>query len=161
MSDKFELESEEYYQAALAFIPVTEDQRTARTTARDDSASYSGQWGGDEMGDSFSKNYTKLRTEALTNANEFITSFDGYRKGFVDARRAFVTRDGANGDLQARIGEEITPDGADEPMTVEAGEEISFDGNKSYETLDEVAEEMNAIEDAQEEARDDAEEDYS
>lgn len=160
MSDELELNADEFYKAALAFIPVTEAQRTARSTASTDSAAHDGKWGGDEMGQSFSQNYLPLRTAALKNALTFITSFDGFREAYVDARDEFVKRDGANGDLQARIGEEIRMDNG-EKTTVESGQQLSFDGEETHETPEEIAEDLNAIEDARDEARDDAQENYS
>ena len=161
MSGELKLNAEEFYQAALAFIPVTEAQRTARSTASGDSNSYYGQWGNDEMGLAFYKNYRPLRSGALASANDFVDSFDKFREAFVDARDEFVSRDTANGELQARIGQEITPEGSETPMTVESGQRLSFDGQETFETPEEIAEDLNSIEDAQEEARDDAEEDYS
>lgn len=157
---KLELNADEFYQAALAFIPVTEDQRTARTTARDDSNHYHGKWGGDEMGQAFYKNYAPLRSGALRNAKDFVTAFDQFRHAYVDARNEFVKQDDANGELQARIGEEITTEGGD-TMTVQSGQKLSFDGQETFETPEEIADDLNAIEDAQDEAGEDAEEDYS
>ena len=124
MSGELKLNAEEFYQAALAFIPVTEAQRTARSTASGDSNSYYGQWGNDEMGLAFYKNYRPLRSGALASANDFVDSFDQFREAFVDARDEFVSRDTANGELQARIGQEITPEGSETPMTVESGQRL-------------------------------------
>lgn len=159
MSGELELNAEDFFSAAMAFIPVTESQRTSRTTAGDDSAAYDGKWGNDEMGQSFAKSYVPLRTTTLDNANKFVASFDGFRKAYVDARDEFVKRDGANGDLHARIGEEIVTDDGDK-QTVESGKQLSA-GNETYETPEDIAEDLNTIEDAQEEARDEAKDQYS
>lgn len=160
MTGELKLDAEEFYEAAQAFIPVTESIRTVTNTSRDDSLDHDGEWGGDEMGDSFSASYVSLRSAILENGGEFRKSFDGFRKAFVDARNEYVERDDTNGELHEIVGREITnKDG--QRVTPQADQSMTFDGGETYETPAEIADSLNDIEDAKEEAREDAEETYS
>lgn len=160
MTGELELNAEEFYEAAQAFIPVTESIRTVTETSRDDSFAYHGKWGGDEMGDSFSESYISLRSAILENGLEFRTSFDGFRKAFVDARDEYVERDDANGELQEIVGREITNNDG-QKVTPQADQGTTFDGGETHEKPAEIADDLNDIEDAEDQAREDAEEAYS
>lgn len=160
MSDDLELESEEFYRSALAFIPVTESIETVTSTSRDGSAALAGHIGSDEMGTAFADGYDAMRTNVLINGGKFATSFDGFREAFVDARDEYVEQDDANGELHAIVGREITTESG-QKVTPQSGVGLLPNGDGTSDTPEDIADDLNTIEDAREQAEDDAEENYS
>lgn len=162
MTGELKLNPDEFYQSALAFIPITEDIKQVTRTSRTDSAALAVAIGGgdDEMAAAFAPGYNELRQTVLTNGGTFATSFDMFREAFVDAHDEYVERDDSNGEFTAIVGREITTEDG-QTVTPQSGQGILPNSDGGLDTPEDIADDLNTLEDAQETAQQESEDDYS
>lgn len=156
MTDDFKLDAEEFFRSALDLIPVVALIRRVKSTADSSSAALGTPWGNDELGAAFAFDYQRMRSSILSNTGSVADNVDSLHTSYVEARDEFVETDDDNGELVAIIGREITTESGDK-ITPTAGHGITFDGGHTTETPEDIAEDLNQLDDAEEDATDDAE----
>lgn len=148
---KLKFHAEQFRQAALKFIPVATAQRLSTDTAESSSGGFSAaDWGDDELGQSFAAGYEPIRDQVIKHGGDNATALNMFKDAFVDAHDGYVTTDKDNDGKFTGIRN-------DQVNELDQTWDIGADGTlpatptgSTAKTTDDVAEQLNEINELEE-----------